>query len=89
MTELINFFHTSISPKAIELANQVLQTGWISEGKMVKEFEMALTRRFGLKNPITVNSGTSALHLALILGDIRPGDGTHLRPDVGLCWPRE
>ena len=73
-TQAIGFFHTHISPSAVELVTQVLQSGWISEGVMVKRFESALSERLGLRNPVAVNSGTSALHLALALVGVGPGD---------------
>ena len=44
----MDFFHTHISPRSIELATQVLQSGWVSEGHKVKEFEAALADRLGL-----------------------------------------
>jgi perosamine synthetase len=73
-TPAISFFHTHISPSAVELVTQVLQSGWLSEGVMVKRFESALSQRLGLRNPVAVNSGTSALHLALALVGVGPGD---------------
>jgi perosamine synthetase len=70
----MDFFSTKISDRAIELATKVLRSGWVSEGKMVKEFETALAGRLGLQNPVAVNSGTSALHLALAIAGVGPGD---------------
>jgi perosamine synthetase len=70
----MEFFHTRISPQALRLATQVLESGWVSEGKMVKAFEVALATRLGLSNPVAVNSGTSALHLALTVAGVGPGD---------------
>jgi len=70
----LDFFHTHISPRAIELANQTLSSGWVSEGRLVKEFETALTERLGLIHPVAVNSGTSALHLALAVAGVGAGD---------------
>jgi perosamine synthetase len=70
----MDFFCTHISPKAIESALAVLQSGWLSEGQKVKEFETALSSRLKLKNPVALNSGTSALHLALTLIGITQGD---------------
>lgn len=72
-TQAISFFHVHISPSAVELANQVLRSGWISEGPVVKQFESALAQRLGLQNPVAVNSGTAALHLALALAGVGPG----------------
>jgi perosamine synthetase len=70
----MNFFNTYISPAAIERAASVLKSGWVSEGCMVKKFETELSEKIGLLYPVAVNSGTSALHLALVLSGIEPGD---------------
>lgn len=70
----MDFFETHISPTAVDLATQTLRSGWLSEGRCVKEFEAALTERLGLVNPVALNSGTSALHLALAVAGIGPGD---------------
>ncbi|MBI3935239.1 MAG: DegT/DnrJ/EryC1/StrS family aminotransferase [Acidobacteria bacterium] len=70
----MDFFHTHISAQSVQLANRVLESGWISEGRIVKEFESALGSRLSLANPVAVNSGTSALHLALAVAGVGPGD---------------
>jgi perosamine synthetase len=70
----MNFFYSHISPKSIELVVQVLKSGFISEGKMVKTFEQELESVLGLTNPVALNSGTSALHLALVLAGVGPED---------------
>lgn len=41
---------------------------------MVKRFEEELSRQIGLSNPVAVNSGTSALHLGLVLAGVGAGD---------------
>jgi perosamine synthetase len=78
----MEFFHTGISPQAIELVTKTLQSGWLSEGSRVKEFELALHRQLGLPNPIALNSGTSGLHLALVLAGVGPGDEVILPPQT-------
>ncbi|MBI5396617.1 MAG: DegT/DnrJ/EryC1/StrS family aminotransferase [Verrucomicrobia bacterium] len=70
----MNFFHTHISPKAVEYATEALRTGWVSEGPRVKQFEAALAEKLGFCNPVCVNSGTTALHLALALAGVGPDD---------------
>ena len=70
----ITFFHTNISPNAIERASQVLKSGFVSEGKAVKDFEATLATQLDIINPVAVNSGTSALHLGLALAGVGPGD---------------
>lgn len=69
----MNLFSTTITPEAIEEVNNTLKSGMISAGKKAEEFEKLLAER-GLKNPVTVNSGTSALHLALIAAGVKEGD---------------
>ena len=70
----MNFFHTHISPKALELAADTLRSTFVSEGNRVREFEGELARTIGMSQPVAVNSGTSALHLALVLAGVGPGD---------------
>ncbi len=62
-------------PKNVHLDLQpVLESGFISEGPKAKEFEAAFQTWLG--NPFTaiVNSGTSALTIALRLAGVGPGD---------------
>jgi perosamine synthetase len=70
----IPIFHTYIHPSAFEKVKAVLDSSFLSEGKLVKEFEASLTQNLNIINPIAVNSGTSSLHLALVLSGIDSGD---------------
>lgn len=70
----MDFFNTVITPRAKELVQEVLSSGHLSEGKMVKQFEKTLDATFGYVGSVALNSGTSALHLALILAGVKPGD---------------
>ena len=70
---MINLFHTHIHPAAHKLIRNVLDTTWVSEGPYVKKFEKRLIE-LGLNFPVAVNSCTSALHLALHLAGVYPGD---------------
>lgn len=70
----MNFFHTRITPEAIEGALACLKSGFLSEGKLVRQFEEALAEELGLLGPVAVNSGTSALHLGLVVAGVGPGD---------------
>lgn len=70
----LSFFHTYISPSAETKVKEVLKSGMLSEGAVTQEFEKALMATFGLDQLICLNSGTSALHLALDLIDVGPGD---------------
>ncbi len=81
----MDFFQSNVSIKAISNATGVLKTGWLSEGKLVKQFENALAKRLGVVNPIALNSGTSALHLALILAGVKAGDEVIIPPQTFIA----
>jgi dTDP-4-amino-4,6-dideoxygalactose transaminase len=62
---MIPLFKVAMSEDAGRRVNDVLFSGYIGEGPRVKEFEEELRRRIGNPALATVNSCTSALHLAL------------------------
>jgi perosamine synthetase len=70
----IQLFNTYIHPSAYRRVKEVLDSTFLSEGKVVKEFEDNLIRTLKWPNAVALNSGTSALHLALILAGIGSGD---------------
>jgi len=51
---------------------ETLHSGYIGQGSKVEAFEDALAPWVGGRKPITVNSGTSAIHLALRLAGVGP-----------------
>jgi perosamine synthetase len=52
-----------------------LDTGWISSvGSYVNQFEKQVADFAGAKYGIAASNGTSALHISLLLADVRPGD---------------
>lgn len=53
---------------------EVVLSGWISEGKKVKEFEERFAEYIGVKHAITLFNGTVALQAILLAHDIGPGD---------------
>jgi dTDP-4-amino-4,6-dideoxygalactose transaminase len=53
---------------------KVLNSGHISQGDYVKRFEDELSKFIGAKGGVATNSGTSALHLAMLALDIGKGD---------------
>ena len=71
--EDINFFSTNISENVFDELSRVLKSGFISAGKQSELFESKLST-IGLVNPITVNSGTITMFLALLSHNIGSGD---------------
>ncbi|MGF6166574.1 perosamine synthetase [Pseudomonas moraviensis] len=52
-----------------------LDTNWISSnGKYIGAFEESFAAFCGVKHAIATNNGTTALHLALVVLDLQPGD---------------
>jgi perosamine synthetase len=70
----MELFTTKISSNSIKLANQVLDSTFVSAGKMADLFESMLTEKLHVSKPVSVNSGTSALHLALAVAGVGHGD---------------
>ena len=58
-----------------EYVLECLSTSWISSaGRFIGEFERAFAAFCGVKHAVATNNGTTALHLALIALDLKPGD---------------
>ncbi len=63
-----------ITDAEIEAVNQVLRTSWLSLGPQSDAFEKTFAEYIGCTAAISVNSGTSGLHLAMIAATIQDGD---------------
>lgn len=70
----IQMFKPYVNEKAVELLTETARSGWVGEGPKVKEFERQMQSILGCQYAIAVNSGTSALHLALLLAGVKSGD---------------
>jgi perosamine synthetase len=54
---------------------ECIDTNWISSaGKYVDKFEVEVTRYLGCKYAIACVNGTSAIHIALLVSGVKPGD---------------
>jgi len=53
---------------------EVIESGWLSMGAKVQEFESAFAAQHGQESAVAVNSCTAALHLILRAFNIGPGD---------------
>lgn len=69
----ISLFKPLMSPTVLDRVAETLHSGSITEGPKVVEFERELTTTLGAP-VLGVNSCTSALHLAGVLLDLKPGD---------------
>lgn len=58
-----------------EMLLDAFDSNWIAPlGPHVEEFEREFAAKVGAAHAVAVSSGTAALHLALILAGVRPGD---------------
>lgn len=64
----------AISDEEIGAVAQVMRSGMLAQGPRVTLFENEFARYCGVHHGIAVNSGTAALHAALLALGIRPGD---------------
>jgi len=66
--------YRSIKPEIDAAVLRVLDEGQYALGPAVSRFEQAFAAYCGASDAVGVNSGTSALHLALSAVDVKPGD---------------
>ena len=80
---MIRLFKVAMSPRAKHAVGATLDSGYIGQGPRVDEFEAALEAEFLLpRRPVTTNSCTSALDLALELIGVGPGDAVVTTPQT-------
>ena len=63
----IQLFKVHMNPNAKVEVGKILDSGYIGQGPKVEEFESKLKEYFNSDKVVTLNSGTSGLHLALHL----------------------
>jgi perosamine synthetase len=71
---MISMASVQIDEESTKAILDVVKSGQIAQGPRVEEFEKAFAAYIGTKYAITVNSGTAALHVALITAGIAEGD---------------
>ncbi|MBD3308789.1 aminotransferase class I/II-fold pyridoxal phosphate-dependent enzyme [candidate division KSB3 bacterium] len=57
-----------------QAAYETILSGWVTQGPKVQEFEERFAAYVGAKYAVAVSSCTAALHLAMIVAGIGPGD---------------
>ena len=65
----------SLGEREVELVTDAVRSGWVSSiGEYVTAFEAELASRCGVADAVATSNGTTALHLALAVAGIGPGD---------------
>jgi len=55
-------------------AAEAVSSGWVAQGPRVAEFEQAFAAAIGAGHAVAMSSCTAALHLALVVAGVGPGD---------------
>jgi perosamine synthetase len=73
---MIPLIKTNIPPREILIPEleKVLYSGYVAQGEKVEEFEREFETFIGGGHSLSLNSGTAALHIALILAGVDRGD---------------
>lgn len=72
----IPVFKPLIGPDEIAAATQSLEMGWLGMGSYVDEFEQRMAKVINApdRHVAAVSTGTAALHIALLVAGVAPGD---------------
>jgi len=72
--KLIPVLQPSIGQEEIDAVAEVMRSGWLGLGPKTEQFEREFASFAGTRFSVALNSGTAALHLAMDLLGIGPGD---------------
>lgn len=70
----INVMQPWLGEEEVSALTAVISSGWIAQGPRVAEFETAFAQSQQANHAVAVSSCTTALHLALLVAGIGPGD---------------
>jgi len=72
--ERINVIKPWIGAEEAAAASAAIESGWIAQGPKVAEFEFRFAEMVNAQYAVAVSNCTTALHLALIVASLGPGD---------------
>lgn len=64
----------TLGQEEADAASRVILSGWVTQGSETAAFERELAEYVGAPHAVAVSSCTTALHLALLVAGVRPGD---------------
>ncbi len=73
-SQYIPYGRHSLGPDDVQAVVDILNSDWLTQGPMVREFEQAFASYCGACYAVAVSSGTAALHLATLAAGFSPGD---------------
>lgn len=82
---MLPYGRQSIDSSDLAAVSESLNSGWLTTGPKVSELENAFATRLGAKHAVAVNNATAALHLAMLVAGIGPGDRVITSPNTFLA----
>ena len=70
----IPLYRPVLGEPEVEAARRAILSGWVAQGPEVAAFEREFAAAVGAPHAVAVSSGTAALHLALHVAGVAPGD---------------
>lgn len=70
----IPLYRPLLGDAEVEASRRALLSGWVAQGPEVAAFEREFAAAVGAPHAVAVSSGTAALHLALVVAGVEPGD---------------
>jgi dTDP-4-amino-4,6-dideoxygalactose transaminase len=70
----INVMKPWLGTEEIAAVAEVIESGWVAQGPKVAAFETAFAEAMQAENAVATSNCTTALHLALVVAGIVPGD---------------
>jgi dTDP-4-amino-4,6-dideoxygalactose transaminase len=70
----VNVMVPFLGEEEVEAVSEVLRSGWVAQGPRVAAFERAFAAAMAAGHAVATSSCTTALHLALQVVGVRPGD---------------
>lgn len=64
----------SLEGNELLYTTNAVSDGWLAVGPYLEKFERAIAEFIGVRHGIALVNGTAALHLALVINGVRPGD---------------
>lgn len=80
---MLPYARPTITEAEIQEVEDCLRSGWLSTGPRTQRFEEALASFTGAEFCVATNTGTAALHLAVLASGVKPGDEVVTTP---MTW---
>jgi UDP-4-amino-4,6-dideoxy-N-acetyl-beta-L-altrosamine transaminase len=74
MAHFLPYGRHSVNEADIEAVVRALRSDWLTQGPIVEKFESAICETVGSAHAVACNSGTAALHLAVLAAGLECGD---------------